>query len=674
MADYRYLAAIPLGALAPCPAVAQTEGSGPARDPVIVVTGQGLEAPAAAPAYGSVVLTRERLDTAASGRIEDALGAVAGLQQFRRSDSRSANPTAQGVTLRGLGGNATSRALVLLDGVPLADPFFGFIPFSAIAPERLASARVTRGGGSGPFGAGALAGVIELDSADADTLGPVSARLLANDRGDSEASATIAPRLGRGFATLSGRWDRGRGFFTTPADQRVPASVRAGFDGWSAALRAVAPLSGDVELQARGLVYADARTLRFAGADSTVSGQDASVRVVGRGRWQFDALAYVQARDFSNVVISATRFTPVLDQHATPATGIGGKLELRPPVGGDATLRLGVDYRRASGRADETAFNAASGAVTARRSAGGRTSDLGLFVENDWTLGRLVLTAGARADRYTITGGFFREADAAGRPRSAIDHPDRSGWAGSLRGGAMVDAGEGLRLRAAAYTGLRLPTLNELYRPFAVFPITTQANAGLGNERLRGVEAGIEARVGRALTVSLTAFDNAVEDAVANVTIGTNLRQRQNIDRIRARGIEGDAALALGPVSVDAAFAYTDARAHGSGAAASLDGKRPAQTPRWFAGGTLRYAAPAGWQAALTLRHVGAQFEDDLESDVLPAFTTLDTHIRVPLTGMLALVLRGENLTGTTIVTRNQAGSIDLGTPRTLWAGLAWGL
>src|SRR5689334_14331919 len=93
----------------------------------IVVTGRGLPDTPAAPAYDRQVLDREALARTASGRIEDALANVAGFQQFRRSDSRSSNPSAQGVTLRALGGNATSRALVTLDGVPLADPFFGYI-------------------------------------------------------------------------------------------------------------------------------------------------------------------------------------------------------------------------------------------------------------------------------------------------------------------------------------------------------------------------------------------------------------------------------------------------------------------------------------------------------------------------------------------------------------------
>ncbi|MGN6500695.1 MAG: TonB-dependent receptor, partial [Tsuneonella sp.] len=310
------LSALPL-ALAQ-PAAAQDEP----RD-VIVVTGVGLPETPATPAYDTTVLDRAEILATGSGRIEDALSAVAGFQQFRRSDSRSSNPSAQGVTLRALGGNASSRALILLDGVPMADPFFGYIPFPAIAPDRLASARVTRGGGSGPFGAGALAGTIELTSADARTLGPLSAQALVNDRGETETSLSVAPALGAGFAALSGRWDRGQGFWTTPLAQRVPASARAAYDAWSVQLRTVAPLTDEIELQARGLAYYDARTLRFRGADTSMEGQDGSVRVVGHGPWQFDVLGYVQARNFTNVVVSSSAFVPTLDQRNTPATGVG---------------------------------------------------------------------------------------------------------------------------------------------------------------------------------------------------------------------------------------------------------------------------------------------------------------------------------------------------------------
>ena len=659
------LAALPL-IVASSPALAQAL---PAES--IVVTGHGLEETPATPAYDVTVIDREALLRSASGRIEDVLASVAGFQQFRRSDSRSSNPSAQGVTLRALGGNATSRSLVLLDGVPMADPFFGYIPLSALVPERLASVRVTRGGGSGAFGAGAVAGTIELESAGAAELGLASGALLVDDRGETEASATLTPALGRGFAVLSARWDRGQGFFTTPAAQRVAATARARYDSWSASVRAVAPLTDAVELQLRGLAYDDARTLRFAGADSTSSAQDASLRLVGRGRWQVDAVAYVQARDFSNIVISSTSFRKTLDQRRTPSTGLGGKLEVRPPLGDDHVARLGVDYRLATGELQEEPYSAVTGLVTARRRAGGRNGDLGLFAQDDWALGPIVLTGGVRADRWTIRDGFFQEADPGGTVTARSDFPNRSGWDVSLRGGAVAKLGGGLQMRAAGYSGLRLPTLNELYRPFVVFPVVTRANAALRNERLRGFEAGVDYTPSPAVTVSATAFDNRVRNAVANVTLGANLRERRNVDAVHSRGLELGAAMRMGKLGFDGSLALTDAQVEEAGS--PLDGKRPAQTPKLAASGTLSWRPRDGWQLATTLRHVGRQFEDDLESDALESATTLDAFAQIPLARGFSLVLRGENLTDERIVTRNQGGSIDLGAPRTVWAGIRLG-
>lgn len=634
----------------------------------IIVTGGGLSQTPAAPVYGVDVVDREALARAASGRVEDALGQVAGLQQFRRSDSRSANPSAQGVTLRGLGGNASSRTLVLLDGVPMADPFFGYIPFGAIDPNQLALVRVTRGGGAGAFGAGAVAGTIEFESAGADIIGRGGEVLLANDRGETESSRWLGRRLGKGFAVASGRWDRGRGFWTTPLAQRVPASVRASFDSWSIGLRTVAPLTDQVELQVRGLVFDDRRTLRFAGAESRSAGQDVSLRVVGRGSWQFDILGYVQARDFSNVVISATSFRKTLDQRKTPSTGLGGKVEIRPPVGGGNLLRFGADYRISEGSLQEEPFSAATGLAIARRRAGGRNSDLGLYVENDWTRGPLTLTAGVRADRWTIRSGFFREASPAGVVQTDQRFPDRAGWTTSLRGGAVLRLGDGWSLRGAGYSALRQPTLNELYRPFVVFPVTTRANAVLANEELRGFEGGVDFAAGN-LALSLTAFDNRIRKAIANVTIGPNLRERRNVDAVHSRGLELSADWQWRKLSLHGSLAWSDARIEASGVSVALDGKRPAQTARLSAYAGLSWKPAERWLLGVALRHTGAQFEDDLNLDRLPSATTIDAVAEVPV-GPVTLVLRAENIGGEQVVTRNQAGSLDLGVPRTVWAGL----
>ena len=661
------LCALPGVAAAQAPDVTADEAAS------IVVTGTGLSLPPGTPAYGSVVIDRDRLEDAASGRIESVLADVAGFQQFRRSDSRASNPSNQGATLRALGGNASSRTLVLLDGVPVADPFFGYIPFSALVPDRLALVRVTRGGGSGAFGAGAVAGTIELASATRDQMPHFGASAFYGSRDATELSASIAPDLGSGYVSLSGRWDRGDGFQTTPRDQRVAATVPAAYDSWSTNLRAVAPIDATSEIQFRGTLFQDNRTLRFAGADSMSQGQDASIRYISRGRWQVDALAYLQARNFSNIVISSTSFRKSLDQRNTPSTGIGGKIELRPPVGEDHVLRIGVDSRFATGDMFEDAYNAglATNPLTARRHAGGDQITSGIFAEDDWTIGNLVLTGGVRADRWSIRNGFYKAVNAAGAGTQDSSYANRSDWEFSGRAGALYHISDAVALRGAAYSGFRLPTLNELYRPFVVFPITTQANAALKPEKLKGVEGGIDLTPASGVQLSATLFYNRLDDAIANVTLTStaNTRQRQNVNAIVAKGVELTASAQLpADFSLLASYAYSHSKVDAPGMA--FDGFAPAQVPRHSASATLAWAPKAGPELSATLRYTAKQYEDDLQSDVLPDALTLDALARLPIGHGISLVARAENLFDEDVVTRNAGGSIDLGTPRTLWIGV----
>jgi outer membrane receptor protein involved in Fe transport len=126
-------------------------------------------------------------------------------------------------------------------------------------------------------------------------------------------------------------------------------------------------------------------------------------------------------------------------------------------------------------------------------------------------------------------------------------------------------------------------------------------------------------------------------------------------------------------VSFDGTLAYTDAEMRGSGVQAALDGLRPAQTPKWAASGTLSWRPRERMTFAATVRHVGQQFEDDQEGDSLPAATTVDLFAQVPIIDRLSFVGRVENLFDENVVTRNQAGSMDLGVPLTVWGGVRYG-
>ena len=661
---------------------------GPAE---IVVTGAGLVTAAGDSAYDVVTIDRQRLAGTASGRIEDALRDVAGFQQFRRSDSRSAHPTSQGATLRGLGGNASSRALVLLDGVPQIDPFGGWVNFPALDPVRLGLARVTRGGGTGASGAGALAGTVELTSAGPADLPRYWADLAYGSRDGVDADAGISARVAGGFASLSGAYARGDGFVPIIARQRGPADVAARYEQYSIAARAVVPVAPDIELQASGTAFHDARNRGTAFTDNVSDGLDASLRLVGRGHWGFEALAYLQSRNFSSSFASVdaarSAASQTLDQYDVPATGRGGRVEIRPPLPAGIELRLGSDIRALSGRTKEF-YSFVAGAPTRGRAAGGETRTLGAFADGSVKLGdRLTLTGGARIDRWWIDNGFLRERLLTGAPVTDAAFADRAGWRPTGRAGIAFRPTAAITLRSAAYLGWRLPTLNELYRPFRAGADATAANAGLAPERMKGVEIGTDFQPISALRLSGTLFYNRLEDGIANVTNARDAagncpgigfvaatgacRIRRNLDAVRARGAELDAQLTYGDWDLSASYAYTDARVRGSGPSAALDGLRPAQTPKHQASATLAWSPAADLRAAVTVRYIGAQFEDDQNSRSLADAVTADAVLSVPVRRGISLEARAENAFNARVeATISGANLIERATPRTLWIGV----
>lgn len=664
----------------PLPAVAQE----------IVVTGRGLEAPPGEAAYAVAEIGRERLTQTASGRFEDVLRDAAGVAQFRRADSRSSHPTAQGITLRGLGGNASSRALLLLDGVPQADPFGGWVPFPAYLPERLGSVRITRGGGSGYHGAGALAGTVELFSAGPELLGPLAVTGFYGSRESVDLVATSGVRLGGGALTLAGQYARGDGFVPIVAEDRGPADRAAPYEQASLALRAVVPVAAGIELQSSVAGFTDARERGTAFTDVRSRGADASVRLVGRGAWQWSALGYLQHRDFASgfASVNAGRVaaSATLDQRV-PSTGMGARIELSPPLGGGATLRLGGDLRGTSGRTQEL-YTYVAGNPTRRRVAGGETLTSGLFADFSLERGALTLSAGGRVDRWTITNGSLFEAPlAGGAVLTDARFANRSGWETSGRAGVAVRVAEPLSLRAAGYTGWRLPALNELYRPFRAGADATAANPLLDPERLQGVEGGIDLDPGAGFSLRGTIYWNRIDDAIGNVTLGSGpgtfpgvgfvaaggaYRQRLNLDAVTAAGAELDLRWQAGPWRASASWAFTDARVEASGLAVALDGLRPAQTARHQGSATL------GWTRndavlSLTGRYTGPQYEDDQNARQLAEAFTLDARIAVPLTAALSVEARGENLGDARVETAISGGDIvERAAPRTLWIGLRY--
>ncbi|MCW3798199.1 TonB-dependent receptor [Sphingomonas sp. BN140010] len=651
----------------------------------IVVTGRALGTSAGERLLRPMVIdARELAETPATG-LDQLLTGLAGVQLFRRSDARSANPTSQGVTLRALGGNAASRTLLVLDGVPQVDPFGGWVPWPAYDPAGLAEVRVTRGGGSVTAGPGALAGVVELTSrADLGLRGEAE----AGSRESFNAAVGAGMKTGGGLLTVSAQAARGDGFMPVVAEDRGPADRRAPYRNAAARLRWVAPVGGEAELQAGLSAFTDHRTRGLAFTGNKADGADASLRLVGRGALPFALLAYGQWRGFENssasVTAGRTEARRSALQYDVPSRAFGSSAELRPLVASGVELRIGGDMRAMRGFSNEFG-SYASGAPTRDRRSGGRSGQAGLFVEATRTEGPLVLSVAARLDRWWIGNGVYAERNLlSGAALQDLRYPARHGWRPTGRAGAALDLTGGWSVSGAAYLGWRLPTLNELFRPFRAGSDATAANPLLKPERLRGAEATLAWATGP-WSLSATAFANRLIDPVVNVTLasgpgsfaqigfvgaGGSYRQRQNLDAVTSRGLELASEWRRGPWRARLSASLAAAEVSASRAAAALDGLRPAQTPRTSVGGSLGWSQD-GTFGNLSVRSTGAQFEDDLNSLRLAGGTQVDLAAGLPLSSRLQLTTRVENLLDANILAATSSDGVrERITPRTLWVGL----
>ena len=112
------------------------------------------------------VLGAPEIQRTAARTVSDFLRVIPGYTTKDYQSSVVSHPSRQAPALRGLGGTSASRTLVLLDGVPMNEPFAGWVFWPRVPLALIKQAEVVRGGGAGVWGDRALGGVINLITDD----------------------------------------------------------------------------------------------------------------------------------------------------------------------------------------------------------------------------------------------------------------------------------------------------------------------------------------------------------------------------------------------------------------------------------------------------------------------------------------------------------------------------
>jgi outer membrane receptor protein involved in Fe transport len=600
------------------------------------------------------VISSAELSTTAAVTLDDALRQVAGFQLFRRAGSRTSNPTSQGVSLRGVGASGASRAIVLDDGVPLNDPFGGWVYWSRVPRASVRRVEVLRGGASSLYGSGALGGVVNImtRASDAPTL-----ELETSYGNERTPDATF-------FAAASRRdWSASiaADLFSTNGYVLVDEGERGRVDTRAASRHAALEVTLQRKIKNEGRVFLRGSYFVETRANGTLLQTNRThIRgLVAGGEYQFKRAGAFALRIYSDAQLFDQNFSAVSTDRSTetltrvqrvPAQVFGLSAQWTRGFGARQTFVAGVEASEVRGASDEIAF--VQSRATAFVGAGGRERFLGLFAEDILRVtSRLFVTAGLRYDRWRNYDA--RTATRPVAPQSAVVttlFPERTEFAFSPQLAVLYQPKKRFSLTASAYRAFRAPTLNELYRSFRVGDVLTLANDKLRAERLTGGEAGASfVAFKEKVTTRAVLFWMEITRPVANVTLNVTpaliTRQRQNLGRTRSRGVELETEARINNRwSLAGGYLFTDSRVVEFPVMRALENLLVPQVARQQLTFQVRYTKPARFNLSLQGRAAGSQFDDDQNRFRLKSYFTLDAFASHQLTRKLEAFVAVENL------------------------------
>jgi outer membrane receptor protein involved in Fe transport len=589
---------------------------------------------------------------------DDVLRQVPTFSLFRRTSSLSAHPTTQGVSLRGIGPSGVSRTLVLLDGVPFNDPFGGWVYWTRVPMDSTDRIEIVDNSSSSLYGNYAMGGVINIVTAR-PAARTVEFKPQYGSRTSPKFDFFASDVWGKVGAAVEGSLFKTDGFPNVVPSERGAVDTEATVDYTNYNVKIDYNASSAVKAFIRGGYFRENRdNAKVSTFDGTPEANDTRWSYVSGGvRMVLPDQSDLQARVFSDFETFHSNFlaVPVVTpprsigrvtlNQSVPTTGVGAMASWSKTLTASQYLTAGTDWRWVDGESQEGVLDAARGAqVITERFSGGTQQSLGAFVQDMITaVPNTQITLSARVDHWRNYDAHNLETsvatglptannkpsceDTGGVPPTCLENKDDT--VVSPRVAALYRVTDRVSVWGDYGLGFRAPTLNELYRQFSVGAVLTRANDQLGPERLKGGELGITLAPVRNMTIRSTWYDNRVENPVANVTIGTNLQQRQNLGRTRIWGIQNDVEYRLGTSwRVSGGYLYNQAKVVEFDANPALVNNCNGvageacflpQVPENR--GSLRgtYSNPKYLTVSLGMQVIGLQYEDDQNVRVVPA-------------------------------------------------------
>lgn len=580
-------------------------------------------------------VSSQAMDLSGSLVTDDMLRQVPGFSTFRRSSSLFANPTSQGVSLRGVGASATSRSSVLLDGIPMNDPFGGWVYWARVPEEAIETMEVVNGGASDLYGGGALGGVVNLRTRS-DEAAFANAQLSYGSMSTPDFSFAAGAPLGHWMLSGAGQAYQTQGYIAVPPDQRgaVDTALASGvLTGYLEASRS---------LGERGRIFVRASDFGESGKNGTpLQRNDTTIPEIDLGTdWSSTEWGSFSARVYGSRELYHQTFSSVaLDRNSESLTDVQRSPSQQLGFVGTWSRLFAERHKATAGfevqdvRGHSEDANYHLGVNTALVDAGGRQYSFGFFAQDAYSFARgWLLTFGGRVDTWNNNTGFQDRIVFPSGTQTNGTFPDRTETAFSPRVSLLKSFAHGTAVNASVYRAFRAPTLNELYRNFRVGNVLTLANPTLTGEHLTGGEAGVSQLLWQnRLTLRGNFFWSDIANPVANVTLTSTpsliTREKENLGVTQARGFELSGQMQVtAQIQVSAAYLFVNSIVLNYSANPALQGNFLPQVPQNQFSFQASYTGRL-WTAGLQGRFLGNQFDDDQNLLPLGRAFSLDAQV-----------------------------------------------
>jgi outer membrane cobalamin receptor len=603
------------------------------------------------------VLSSVDVENAAAQTLDDLLRQIPGFSIFRRSSSVVANPTTQGVSLRGAGASGASRTLVLTDGLPLNDAFGGWVYWDRVPRSAVDQIEVVRGGSSDLYGSDALSGVINvLTQRPRYPVFKAEASYGNNDTADF--TFFQGGEWKKWVIDLTGEATTTDGYYIVAPERRGKVDERAASSHGVLTARIGRTWGNTPPGQTQNIAYVrgslfdedrkNGTPLQRNNTNTESLAAGLRFRTNDGSAWQLTVFGNQQRfhQTFTSVTADRSRETLTRVQ-AVPSKDAGFSFTWSRPFGERHLVLAGADDRGVHGSSDELVYAGAN--PSSYVSAGGRQQRLGFFAQDLISLtSRWQLSVSARYDRWKDSSAYSIErtiSTGVVRPRFL---PERTEEALSPKLSLLYHLREGLTLSASAYRAFRAPTLNELYRSFRVGDTLTLANEKLEAERLTGGEGGISwqdsGRVRMRLVGYWTETVNPITNYTLTVTPTLITRERRNLGRTRSRGIEAETEFHIDSHwNISAGYLFSDTSVLEAPQDPRILGLWIPQVPRHQFTLQTTWSNPRYVTASLQFRASGKQFDDDQNRFVLDSYALVDLLVDRHLARGIDLFLAVQN-------------------------------